>query len=240
MKTESLKNNNQFRHAYQNGRSVSDKLLVLYAVKNNSEVCRVGFSVSRKVGKSVVRNRVKRLLRESVRLTVKTRVVAPPGPQREFERARRLQAHRSPAGYDLVFIARKAASGASYADVNASVSKLLARHGFISNRQDASAAAETLPDEHCEAGPVTDNYQTHDHAVCASPDDRGGLPARVVCWYKRVISPLLPPACRFTPTCSEYMYEALQKYGPLKGLSLGIRRVLRCNPFCKGGYDPVP
>ena len=59
-------------------------------------------------------------------------------------------------------------------------------------------------------------------------------------FYKRSISPLLPNACRFTPTCSEYAMEAIQKHGALKGTGLAIWRVLRCNPFCKGGYDPVP
>ena len=59
-------------------------------------------------------------------------------------------------------------------------------------------------------------------------------------FYKRSISPLLPNACRFTPTCSEYAMEAIQKHGALKGTGLAIWRVLRCNPFCKGGYEPVP
>ena len=59
-------------------------------------------------------------------------------------------------------------------------------------------------------------------------------------FYKRNTSPLLPNACRFTPTCSEYAMEAIQKHGALKGTGLAIWRVLRCNPFCKGGYDPVP
>ena len=59
-------------------------------------------------------------------------------------------------------------------------------------------------------------------------------------FYKRSISPLLPNACRFTTTCSEYAMEAIQKHGALKGTGLAIWRVLRCNPFCKGGYDPVP
>lgn len=58
--------------------------------------------------------------------------------------------------------------------------------------------------------------------------------------YKRLISPLLPPSCRFYPTCSDYAYEAIEKHGLLKGGRLAIWRVLRCNPFCKGGLDPVP
>ena len=63
---------------------------------------------------------------------------------------------------------------------------------------------------------------------------------KLVRGYKKYISPLLPPSCRFTPTCSEYAVEALSKHGALKGSLLAIWRILRCNPFCKGGYDPVP
>lgn len=59
-------------------------------------------------------------------------------------------------------------------------------------------------------------------------------------FYKTTISPFLPPACRFTPTCSVYTMEAVEKYGALKGSWLGLKRLLRCQPFCKGGYDPVP
>ena len=58
--------------------------------------------------------------------------------------------------------------------------------------------------------------------------------------YQRHISPCFPAHCRFTPTCSQYAWEAIMKYGALKGTGLAIWRILRCNPFCKGGYDPVP
>ena len=57
--------------------------------------------------------------------------------------------------------------------------------------------------------------------------------------YKMLISPLLPPACRFTPTCSEYAMEAIERYGALRGAYMGLRRLLRCHPFHPGGYDPV-
>lgn len=58
--------------------------------------------------------------------------------------------------------------------------------------------------------------------------------------YKRAVSPFLPPMCRFEPTCSVYMYEAVRKYGALRGIWMGLRRLGRCHPFNPGGWDPVP
>jgi putative membrane protein insertion efficiency factor len=58
--------------------------------------------------------------------------------------------------------------------------------------------------------------------------------------YKKLISPLLPPACRFQPTCSEYAIDAVEIYGVARGGFMAIRRLLRCHPFSKGGFDPVP
>lgn len=58
--------------------------------------------------------------------------------------------------------------------------------------------------------------------------------------YQYIISPLMPATCRYQPTCSHYMVEALQKHGPLKGLFLGIKRILSCHPWGGSGYDPVP
>ncbi len=59
-------------------------------------------------------------------------------------------------------------------------------------------------------------------------------------FYQRTISPARPPACRFQPTCSHYGYEAIERHGLLKGCSLTLWRLARCNPFNRGGYDPVP
>ena len=59
-------------------------------------------------------------------------------------------------------------------------------------------------------------------------------------FYKREISPMLPPSCRFVPTCSEYAMQAVEKYGAAKGSYLAMRRIMRCHPFHEGGYDPVP
>ena len=69
-------------------------------------------------------------------------------------------------------------------------------------------------------------------------------PKRILLWlnrfYRVSISPLHPACCRFTPTCSQYAMEAVEKYGAAKGGYLALRRILRCHPFHKGGYDPVP
>jgi putative membrane protein insertion efficiency factor len=62
----------------------------------------------------------------------------------------------------------------------------------------------------------------------------------LVSFYQKCISPLKIPCCRFTPSCSAYAIEAIRVHGSLKGSLLAIWRILRCNPFCKGGYDPVP
>ena len=58
--------------------------------------------------------------------------------------------------------------------------------------------------------------------------------------YRKFISPILPQSCRFTPSCSEYAIEAIDKFGAIRGTILASYRILRCNPFCRGGYDPVP
>ena len=62
----------------------------------------------------------------------------------------------------------------------------------------------------------------------------------LVKFYQSFISPLTPASCRFTPTCSQYTLEALQKHGPAKGTWLGIKRISKCHPWGSSGYDPVP
>ena len=63
---------------------------------------------------------------------------------------------------------------------------------------------------------------------------------RIIHGYQYLISPLSPPSCRFTPTCSHYACDAIQHHGMIKGLWLASKRIVRCNPWSAGGYDPVP
>lgn len=107
--TESLKKNYQFRYLYNRGKSSANKFLVIYFVKNNQDINHLGISVSKKVGKSVVRSRVTRLIKESYRLNE----------------------YRVKPGYDIVFIARVSANSASYAEINKALCSLLKRHGLF-------------------------------------------------------------------------------------------------------------
>ncbi len=88
----------------------------------------------------------------------------------------------------------------------------------------------------------------HDHVAAETSPDEVPPPGdpftwlalRLISGYRRFLSPLLPPSCRYFPTCSEYGYEAIAKYGIIRGGRLAVWRILRCNPFVRGGYDPVP
>ena len=73
-----------------------------------------------------------------------------------------------------------------------------------------------------------------------APSPAAWLALLIIALYRRAISPLLPPACRFVPSCSEYGYEAVARYGILAGGRIAVWRILRCNPFGGSGYDPVP
>jgi uncharacterized protein len=66
------------------------------------------------------------------------------------------------------------------------------------------------------------------------------LALKLIKWYQSTISQVTPSTCRYTPTCSQYTFEAIEKYGFFKGGWMGARRIARCNPFHPGGYDPVP
>lgn len=113
MKIERIKKNIDFRIAYRKGKSYSNSLLVLYVYKSKSKDSRIGISVSKKVGKSVIRSRVKRLIGESYRLNVQKII----------------------SGYDLVFIARVSAKGKSYKEIESALINLLMKAGIFKDEK---------------------------------------------------------------------------------------------------------
>ena len=111
--TESLKKNYQFRYVYNRGRSIANKLLVMYSIKNGTKSNRYGISVSKKVGNSVVRSRITRLLRESYRLSEKNILV----------------------GYDIVVIARSSAKDAGYREIESALLHLLKKQRLLKSEK---------------------------------------------------------------------------------------------------------
>ncbi len=112
--TQSLKKNHQFRFVYSRGRSIANRLLVMYSVRNNTQINRFGISVSKKVGNSVVRSRITRLLRESYRLN-----------EAEIR-----------SGYDIVVIARVSAKGASYTEMESALLHLLRKQKLLRSKEE--------------------------------------------------------------------------------------------------------
>lgn len=107
--TTSLKKNYQFRYVYNRGKSIANKFLVMYIIKNNSNENRLGISVSKKVGNSVVRSRVTRLIKESYRLNE----------------------DKLKAGFSIVIIARNPTAGSNYHEINASLKHLIKKHNLF-------------------------------------------------------------------------------------------------------------
>ena len=177
-----VKENYEFRRIYRKGKSAVSPQLVIYCQRNRRGLSRLGVSVSTKLGGAVVRNRVRRRIREIYRLN-KPKMVP---------------------GYDIIVVARVRAVETGYQKLESTYLRLLRQLNLL--REDPSCRAIL----------------------------------RVIRFYQASVSPLFPPRCRYIPTCSEYALQAVEKYGPLRGGFMALRRFLRCNPFHKGGYDPVP
>ncbi|MBN2209080.1 MAG: membrane protein insertion efficiency factor YidD [Candidatus Coatesbacteria bacterium] len=193
---ERLRLNKEFQHVYSRGRRVAGAYLIAYGLKSDSAVPRFGVSVSRKVGKAAVRNRVRRLIRESF-FSLAPKI----GP-----------------GWEFVICARPSSVGISFEKVRAelrwAVSRILrgkTREGSLLRRMSKAA----------------------DKAVSFAA-------VLLLLAYKKCVSPLVPRCCRFEPSCSEYAIEAFRKFGVLRAARLTAWRLLRCHPFCAGGFDPLP
>ena len=174
--SESLKKNRDFKTVYSNGKSRANKYLVMYVMKNGTEKNRIGISVSKKVGNSVVRHHLTRLIREIYRLNE----------------------HYFKKGLDIIFIVRVNAKSINYHTLEKALIHVAGIHRGLEK---------------------SSNGQNE---------------------YRKYISPMKRGCCIYIPTCSQYAIEAITKYGAVKGSYLTARRILRCHPFAKGGYDPVP
>ena len=175
-----LQKNKAFQYVYHRGRSAACRDLVMLVAKGRG--MKVGFSVSKKVGNAVTRNKVKRRLRECFR-------------EKRPVRRRRQALSRC-------------------------CQLFLAAEGCALPAEKARCSSNTAEKPRCAM-------------------------KRALLWgiqfYRSAISPYKGgPRCRYTPTCSQYAQTAIERYGAVKGARLAAWRVLRCNPFSKGGYDPVP
>lgn len=209
------------------GKSYAHPLVVLVSLPGEQDQTHLGVSAGRSVGGAVQRNRAKRVLRAAV------------SPLLE----------QVPPGWEIVLVARKPLLDAPFSSVQNALRSLLVRAALIMDKMDSDLASEK-PLQDLEPPPVAEIPHEDDHSV---PEPRlRDLSLRLENWprflllalirfYQVTFSRLLPPdTCRFYPSCSHYGYQAIYKYGALKGSWLTIWRILRCNPFNRGGFDPVP
>ena len=216
-----LTDSSRFFLIYQEGSSRANRLLVLKLLANGLDRTRFGFAVGKRIGSAVARNKVKRRLREAVRLTpVKT-------------------------GWDVILIARKGADKADYHQLKRATEDLLNRanllSGTITPRPD-DALGRNDPERRTrgESQAGTETRGTLPSTIQAGRHGVKRLVLASIVVYRRAVSPYLPSACRYLPTCSEYSHQAIQGHGILKGSWLTLRRLARCYPLGGRGYDPVP
>lgn len=211
---------------------------------NDLERTRLGITVTKKIGKAVVRNGLKRQVREFFRLNVS----------------------RWPIGLDLLFIARSQAGRASRRAVAGDLAEAGRRianwqpknqklASFPVNQAGHSAPPQSLTrgySDEADAVPVAPAKNTSEESAFRRAVQPfidlaefiqwalGRLALGLIFIYQRCISPMLPPSCRFRPTCSSYAASAIKIHGIWRGSRLAAIRLLKCHPLHPGGYDPVP
>ena len=203
----------RFSLIHQEGRSWANRLLVMKARPNASDESHFGFIVGKRVGGAVLRNKIRRRLREAVR-----------------------NGQAAP-GWDVVFIARRGAEQADYHQLKGAVDGLLGSAG-LKSEHGSGTAVTTDEAERAEATEPEASHPLPGRAR-SRPRLRGMVLASIVV-YQRAISPCIPSQCRYEPTCSQYSHEAIRGHGVVKGGWLSLKRLARCYPLGGRGYDPVP
>lgn len=199
-------------------------LFLVIGRANGLERNRLGVTATRKTGPAVTRNLIKRLVRELFRLS----------------------GHQWPTGLDYVFIAGPGAGLRSKAELKADLSlaaKKIAARSFSASKDEPASGRANRAEPDRESSPKAGLYgEASPSGDCFSLllSIPGRLALGLIFIYQRLISPLLPPACRFRPTCSNYAATAVKVHGFWRGSYLTVRRLLKCHPFHPGGYDPVP
>ena len=199
---------------------------------------RLGLAVGRRVGRANVRNRWKRAIREAFRL----------------------HRHRLAVPYDLVVGVAWNSEERDLARTEQALLEVMAalteqtadtpQRSALSTQHPVGRAQKTRRPPEARSGRADGGTNPFAAAarvafsapgLCALALGRaaGWMIVALVRGYQFLISPMLPPACRFEPSCSHYMIEAVRKRGPVIGVLKGLWRLLRCNPLCRGGYDPV-
>ncbi len=209
--SERISSDSRFSAIRKSGLKAGDRILFLRGLANGKTHPRLGLAVSKKSGGSVTRTHLRRMLREAFRLNKS----------------------QLPTGLDLLVSPRRGASEASLENISASLLNLSKQIKAKIER-----LSEKIPSS--ELSP-TDSAEDDEDAPSLS------IPVRAACLmirgYQLTLGKLLGafgPVCRFQPTCSRYTMAAIKRHGFLRGCLLGFWRILRCNPLCRGGHDPVP
>ena len=183
-KADRILKRNEFIQLSKFGRKLQNEYFIAYYAPGRFDRSRLGVTVTRKYGRAVKRNRMKRLIREYFRLN----------------------RHLILGEWDINIIAKQDAADLSSEKIFGSLQNIFKEFLVVSDNKKLI----TLPF------------------------------LSLIRAYQYFLSPVVGPTCRFYPSCSDYAYQAIRRYGPLKGFLLALKRLLRCHPFNPGGVDPVP